>query len=298
MAWSIGLYGSTLLDHPYITGSSVDYFTLAKSWHNGHMPIQRKESRKVPKNTSWESVAGWYDKLLEGEGTYQKELILPNLLRLMGIKRGDVVLDLACGQGFFAREFAARGAVVTGVDASKALIAIARRNTSAGSAMTFRDAPADALPFVKNGSMDKAAIVLALQNMENVAATLRECARVMKPGSELYVVLNHPAFRVPKASGWGWDEKEKVQYRRIDRYLSELKVPIQMHPGDAPKQHTLTFHRPLQYYFKAFNKAGFSVAMMEEWNSHKKSQEGPRSVAEDIARKEIPLFLCLVAVRV
>jgi ubiquinone/menaquinone biosynthesis C-methylase UbiE len=274
------------------------------------MPIQRKDPRKVPKNTSWESVAGWYDKLLEGEGTYQKELILPNLVRLMGLKRGDEVLDLACGQGFFAREFAARGAVVTGVDASKALIAIARRNavasdgaagagtkSVASGVMTFRDAPADALPFIKNGSVNKTAIVLALQNIENVAGVLRECARVMKSGGELYVVLNHPAFRVPKASGWGWDEKEKVQYRRIDRYLSELKVPIQMHPGDAPKQHTLTFHRPLQFYFKAFNKAGFSVAMMEEWNSHKKSQEGPRSAAEDLARKEIPLFLCLVAIK-
>ena len=264
------------------------------------------------KNTSWEAVAGWYDKLLEGEGTYQKELILPNLLRLMDIHRGEAVLDLACGQGFFAREFAARGAVVTGVDASKALIAIAKRNAigdkgsagksalaapSAPGVPTFRDAPADALPFIKDASIDKSAIVLALQNIENVAAVLRECARVMKPGGELYVVLNHPAFRVPKASGWGWDEKEKAQYRRVDRYLSELKVPIQMHPGDAPKQHTLSFHRPLQYYFKAFNKAGFGVSMMEEWNSHKKSQEGPRAAAEDIARKEIPLFLCLVAVK-
>jgi ubiquinone/menaquinone biosynthesis C-methylase UbiE len=276
--------------------------------------------KKISKNTSWENVAGWYDKLLEGEGTYQKELILPNLLRLMDVRRGDAVLDLACGQGFFAHEFAARGATVTGVDASKALIAIARRNATAiagtsknegkntgkdvdrnaplapGNA-TFRDAPADALPFIKDASMDKAAIVLALQNIENVAAVLRECARVMKKGGELYVVLNHPAFRVPKASSWGWDEKEQAQYRRVDRYLSELKVPIQMHPGDRPSQHTLSFHRPLQYYFKALNKAGFAVSLMEEWNSHKKSQEGPRAKAEDLARKEIPLFLCLAAVK-
>src|SRR4051812_22350284 len=65
--------------------------------HNVYMP--------TPKNTSWEPVAEWYGKLLEGEGTYQKELILPNLLRLMDIRRGDAVLDLACGPGFFAREF-------------------------------------------------------------------------------------------------------------------------------------------------------------------------------------------------
>ncbi len=248
------------------------------------------------KNTSWENVAEWYNKLLDGEGTYQRELILPNLLRLMDIRRGDKVLDLACGPGFFSREFAAKGAVVVGVDASKALIAIARRNAVSGSAI-FHAASADALPFIEDATINKVAIVLSLQNMENVAKVLDECARVIKRGGELYVVLNHPAFRVPKASSWEWDEKEKIQYRRIDRYLSELKVPIQMHPGDKPNQYTTSFHRPLQYYFKALNKAGFAVALMEEWNSHKKSQEGPRAKAEDLARKEIPLFLCLAAVR-
>jgi ubiquinone/menaquinone biosynthesis C-methylase UbiE len=260
---------------------------------------------KKPQNTSWEEVAQWYDKLLEGEGTYQKDLILPNLLRLMTIKRGDTVLDLACGPGFFAREFAAQGAVVTGVDSSTALIAVARRNIGtspasgapAASAITFRAAPADSIPFVKSASVRKTAIVLALQNIENVAGVLKECARAMEENGELYIVLNHPAFRVPKASAWGWDEKEKMQYRRVDRYLSELKVPIQMHPGEKPGQYTTSFHRPLQYYFKALSKAGFSVSLMEEWNSRKKSQDGPRAKAEDIARKEIPLFLCLVAVK-
>jgi hypothetical protein len=120
---------------------------------------------------------------------------------------------------------------------------------------------------------------------------------VTKKGGSLYIVLNHPAFRVPKESSWGWDEAEKKQYRRVDRYLSELKISIQMHPGDKPSQYTTSFHRPLQYYFKALYKAGFSVQLMEEWNSHKQSQKGPRAEAEDIARKEIPLFLCLVVVK-
>ncbi len=246
-------------------------------------------------DTSWESVAGWYDKLLEGEGTYQKELILPNILRLMELKRGHTVLDLACGQGFFTREFFKQAAHVTGVDASKSLVAIAEKNGPA--AVSFHVAPADAMPFIMDRSIDKTAIVLALQNIQNVPGTLRETARVTKKGGMLYIILNHPAFRVPKESSWGWDEKEKKQYRRVDRYLSELKLAIQMHPGDKPSQYTTSFHRPLQYYFKALNKAGFSVAIMEEWNSHKQSQAGPRAEAEDIARKEIPLFLCLVAVK-
>jgi len=248
------------------------------------------------KNTSWENVAGWYDQLLEGEGTYQRELILPNLLRLMDINARETILDLACGQGFFAREFYRKTKRVMGVDASRSLIALAQKNSP--QPLEFHVAQADALPFIKSGTLDKIAIVLALQNIENIQAVTKECARVVRPAGSLYIVLNHPAFRVPKESSWGWDEKEKVQYRRVDRYLSELKVPIAMHPGKTSTPYTTSFHRPLQSYFKALGKAGFAVSGMEEWNSHKKSEPGPRAVAEDIARKEIPLFLCLTCVKV
>lgn len=249
---------------------------------------------KKSKNTSWEHVAKWYDRLLDAEGTYQKDLILPNLLRLMDIRHGDTVLDLACGQGFFTYSFMEQGAQVIGVDASETLITMARSTTPEG---RFYVAKADRLTFVKDKSIDKIAIVLALQNIENIAGVFRECARVLKSGGALYAVLNHPAFRIPKASSWGWDEKEKKQYRRIDKYLSEAKIPIEMHPGDKPNETTLSFHRPLQFYAKALHKNGFSITGLEEWNSHRKSEPGPRAKAEDTARKEIPLFLSLVGAK-
>jgi ubiquinone/menaquinone biosynthesis C-methylase UbiE len=257
-------------------------------------------------DTSWNRVAGWYERLLEGEGTYQKDLILPNLLRLMDIKkvsgRSETVLDLACGPGFFAREFAARGASVIGVDASQALIEAVRGDVLKKDAMRFFVAQADKLTFMKDATVDKTAIVLALQNIENMPGVFRECARVLKHGGQLFIVLNHPAFRIPRASEWGWDEKTKTQYRRIDQYLSESKVEIQMYPGARPDnakrgETTISFHRPLQLYFKVLNKAGFTVAALEEWNSNRKSERGPRASAEDASRKEIPLFLCLVAVK-
>jgi ubiquinone/menaquinone biosynthesis C-methylase UbiE len=247
----------------------------------------------MQKDTSWENVADWYDDLLKGEGTYQKELILPNLLRLMDIRPGETVLHLACGQGFFAREFRKAGATVIGVDASRALIELAKKNSP--KEIDFRVARADSLNFVKAESVDKIVIVLALQNILNVAEVLLECSNVLKNTGTIYLVLNHPAFRIPKASSWGWDEREQVQYRRIDRYLSELKTEIEMHPGKHRSDKTLSFHRPLQFYFKALIKAGFTITGFEEWNSHRQSEPGPRAKAENIARKEIPLFLCMLA---
>lgn len=246
-------------------------------------------------DTSWSKSAQWYDELLGQAGTYQKELILPNLLRLMNLKKGERVLDLACGQGFFAREFFKTGANVIATDISKELISLAQKNSPKN--IEFHVAPAHDLKFITSQSIDKTVIVLALQNIENTKEVLQECARVLKSGALLFVVMNHPAFRIPKASAWGWDEDEKVQFRRIDEYLSESKVKIQMHPGDKPSEHTVSFHRPLQFYFKMLTKADFAVTGLEEWNSHRRSQAGPRAKAEDKARKEIPLFLCLVAQR-
>lgn len=255
-------------------------------------------------NTSWSEVADWYQKFLSGEGTYQKDLILPNLLRLLEIEKslpagrqGETILDLACGPGFFTKELARKGAKVIGVDIAKELIAIAKGQMSSedrGQILYFA-APAHDLKFLKPATIDKIVIVLAIQNLENPQAVFEECARVLKQEGKMYLVMNHPAFRIPKVSSWEWDSKNKVQYRRIDEYLSESKVKIQTHPGDRPKEYTLSFHRPLQFYFKALQKSGFCVSRLEEWNSNKKSEPGLRAAAENRSRKEIPLFLFMEA---
>ena len=82
------------------------------------------------KDTSWGKVADWYDELLEEKtGTYQTEVILPNILRLLDLKKGETILDLACGQGFFSREFSKLGANVIGVDLGKQLVEIAQKKS-------------------------------------------------------------------------------------------------------------------------------------------------------------------------
>jgi len=249
---------------------------------------------KQPK-TSWGHVAQWYHSLLEEkDDTYQKAVILPNLLRLLAIKRGETILDLACGQGFFAREFFKRGAKVVGVDIAPELIKFAKKISP--QAVNYRVASADRLNFLANQSVDKIVLILAIQNIENVKGVFEECSRVLKSDGRLFIVMNHPAFRIPQSSSWGWDEQSKIQYRRIDRYLSEAKVKIKMHPSDESSEYTLTFHRPLQFYFKLLAKAGFAVTRLEEWISHKQSQQGKRAAAENLARKEIPLFLFIEAV--
>lgn len=251
------------------------------------------------KPTSWNSVAGWYDELLSDDDTYQAKVILPNLLRLLPAK-GKKVIDIACGQGFFSKIYAKEGAEVLGLDISPELIKIANKdvNDDLKDKLRFDIASADKLSPVKDNTFDAGMIILAIQNIKEMPETLIEASRVIKSGGTFVLVLNHPCFRIPQGSSWGFDEEKKVQYRRVDAYGIPFATKIDMNPGtktDKSKVQTISFHRPLQEYFKALGKAGFVVTGIEEWISHKKSQPGPRMEAEDLARKQFPMFLAITA---
>lgn len=249
-----------------------------------------------PKTTSWGGVADWYAGLLkQGPGTYQYDVILPNLLRRLMIKPDMQILDLACGPGFFAHAFSKAGADVVASDISPELIAIAKKQKDAKA--VFHVSPADAIPFLKNKTVDQVTIVLAIQNIKNMPGVFAECSRVLKDGGRLHLVINHPSFRVPKASDWGWDEAKKIEYRRVEKYLNEISAPIQMHPGEDPDELTLSFHRPLQTYVKALAKNGLAISWLEEWISNRKSNSGPRMKAENAAKAEIPLFMYIEATK-
>jgi len=253
-----------------------------------------KKPAKKAKETSWGGVAAWYDALLEkDDDTYQTKVILPNLVRLMDIKKGERVLDLACGQGFFTRIFHTAGADITGVDIGAPLITLAKKQSP--KEVKYFVHSAEDLSLFQDGYFEKISIVLAIQNIEAPHKVFKECMRVLKPGGKLFLVLNHPAFRIPRSSEWGFDEASKTQYRRVDRYMSESKIEIDMNPSRPGTSMTVSFHRSLQDYFKALSNAGFVVGRLEEWLSHRESEKGPRKEAEDRARKEIPLFLFLEA---
>lgn len=254
-------------------------------------------------NTSWGKDADWYQGVVTDNDSYQQNVILPNLMRLMtniphapfeGGLKGERILDVGCGTGFFSKEFAKAGGVVTGVDVGKELIAIAKKTVPG---VNFLVAPAEDMKAVASESADKAVIVLALQNIADAGTALKECGRILKKDGQLFIVLNHPVLRIPQSSSWGWDEKEKAQYRRLDSYLSEKKIKIQMHPGDSPADHTWSFHRPLQVYFKMLFKAGFVVERLEEWVSHRITPVGTRKEAENRSRAEFPLFLALIGTK-
>jgi ubiquinone/menaquinone biosynthesis C-methylase UbiE len=244
------------------------------------------------KETSWGNVADWYAEHVESEDSYHRKVILPNLLRLMNLKPTTSVVDIASGSGFFANEFSKLGAIVQGIDISQELVALATKNFST---VSFKVAPAHSFPHIADASIDVITIILAIQNIAEVKDMLAECRRVLRDNSTIYIVMNHPSFRIPGGSSWQWDNG--IMYRRVDEYLSEKRISIAMHPGAKPHEKTISFHRPLQYYMKLIGNGGFALSRLEEWISHRQSEKGPRQKEEDRMRKEIPLFMILELVK-
>ena len=247
--------------------------------------------------TDWGGVAEWYDRLVGEAGSeYHREVVLPGVLRLLAPRVGESAVDVACGQGVLCRILHDRGMRVTGVDAAAELIRAARERGPGE--IRYQVADARELGFLPADSFDAAACVLAIQNIHPIQPVFQHVGRMLRGGGRLVVVMMHPCFRGPKETGWGWDPAKRVQYRRVDRYLLPRKSPIVTHPGKTADVYTWTFHKPIEAYVKALRNAGLLVDAIEEWPSHKTSEAGPRAAAENTARKEIPMFMAIRALKV
>jgi len=258
--------------------------------------VQTRLTTKT-QNTSWNQVAQWYNKIVGEEGHYYHEhLVIPGVLRLLDLKNEDSLVDLACGQGILARHVPHLQKYL-GLDLSKELIKEAK-NKNKQNNYEFLVCDLCKLLKAKEEKFDKAAIILALQNIEPAENVIKNAANYLKKGGSLVIVLNHPCFRIPRQSGWSIDEKSKQQQRYVNRYLSPLKIPIDIHPGEKNKKQgknfTWSFHHSLQDYSKMLYKAGFVIEKIEEWASDKDSV-GKAAKMENRARAEIPLFMAIQA---
>ncbi|HBY74140.1 MAG TPA: SAM-dependent methyltransferase [Candidatus Kerfeldbacteria bacterium] len=245
--------------------------------------------------TDWNKVAKWYGEHLRQDDTFQSRLIFPRTLQLLNPIRDKLYLDIACGEGSFAQLLTEQyHAKVVGFDLAAQLIQQAKRKRLQGA--TFQ--VGDAIHFPTNilkQSFDGATCVLALQNIANYSVVIQQTAQILKPQAPLVLVLNHPHFRPPKQSGWGFDEQRQLQYRRVDTYLSPYEVSLEAHPGKKHSVKTVSFHRPLQDYVQALTDVGLLIDAIEEWVSDRSSQPGARARAENRARTEFPLFMAIRA---
>jgi 2-polyprenyl-6-hydroxyphenyl methylase/3-demethylubiquinone-9 3-methyltransferase len=101
------------------------------------------------------------------------------------------VLDVGCGGGLLAEEFARIGCRVTGVDPSSRSLEVARAHAAAaGLEIDYRAASGEGLPF-DDDEFAAAYCCDVLEHVDDVGATIGEIARVLEPGGVfLYDTIN------------------------------------------------------------------------------------------------------------
>jgi 2-polyprenyl-3-methyl-5-hydroxy-6-metoxy-1,4-benzoquinol methylase len=214
---------------------------------------------------AWDRNAAFWDERM-GEGNdFVEVLIWPSTERLLALRPGERVLDIACGNGLTSRRLAAMGAEVVAFDFSEEMVVCAGRRTVEYTdriqylALDATDEAA--LLSLGEGRFDAALCSMALFDMAEIKPLFRALVRLLRPGGRFVFSVLHPCFNSPHMAHVGEvqdveGEITTVYSVKVFGYISSTVVHGLAIPGQPAPQ--LIFHRPLQ----ALLGAGFEVGLV------------------------------------
>jgi SAM-dependent methyltransferase len=150
----------------------------------------------------------------------------PAVLALLGDVQGRRVLDLGCGPGLYAEELVARGADVTGVDASPEMVSLARQRLGAEADVRLHDLE-DPMSWAADASYDVAVMALVIHHLADRGLALTEIHRVLKPGGVLVVSTTHPTADWLRTGGGYFDRVDLVETWQDDWQVRYWKQPLE-----------------------------------------------------------------------
>ena len=149
------------------------------------------------------TIAARYDLLNDIQSLGLHRLWKQRLIRLSKVTRGSKALDVCCGTGDIALRLAQQGALVTGLDFSEPMLAVARQRAQRASLETrqagrgaeresselmhFLQGDAMQLPF-QDCQFDVVTVGYGLRNLKDWRVGLGEMVRVAKSGGRVLVL--------------------------------------------------------------------------------------------------------------
>lgn len=243
----------------------------------------------------WNHNAVFWDQRM-GEGNYfQRELVGPTSERLLEIQPGEMVLEIACGNGVFSRRLAALGARVIASDLSEKLIELAQaRTVNQREQIEYRilDATSEEqLLALGVERFDAAVCNMGMMDMSEIDPLLRALRQLLKPEGRFVFSIMHPCFNARSVLGMEVDDSSgelvATHSVKISKYLSyEPQRGVAMR--GQPISHYY-FHRSLQMLFNSCFQAGFVLDGLEEPAFHPTEEQ--RAALSWLAFEEIPPVL-------
>lgn len=253
---------------------------------------------------TWTENARFWDELMGDDGnTFHQHLVGPSQERLLMLKGGESVLEIACGNGQFTRKMLELGATVLATDLSEGMIEVARDRTrdhldrvefavldaadpkqlaalmrggvdageakwEAGHHSRGLDR-ADSTNAIAQGRIpfDAAVCTMALFDMASIDPLFTTLPTLLKPGGRFVFSILHPCFNSPPdltmVAEKDFEGGIKTRYAIK---LSRYIDPAAYENVAAPGQPALTrvFHRPLSMILGAGFRAGMVLDGLEE----------------------------------
>ncbi|OGN95604.1 MAG: hypothetical protein A2Z77_05875 [Chloroflexi bacterium RBG_13_51_36] len=220
---------------------------------------------------AWDRLAEWWDDKIGDGNEFQDYLIEPTTERMLALKAGEQVLDVACGAGRFARRMAGMGAVVTAIDQAERFLNRARDRTAEND---------DRITYLKLDATDRAAILslgerrfdaavctMALMDMSSITPLISALPTLLKPHGRFVFSITHPVFN-------SWTARHVAeQYEQDGEIMVKSGITITDYaqpysyrgfgiPGQPEPQYY--FHRPISLLFNTCFRYGFVLDRMEE----------------------------------
>lgn len=151
----------------------------------------------------WEQNSDfWDEKMGEESNRFHREIIRPETERLLSIKEGDKVLDIACGNGNFSKRMVELGAKVTAFDYSENMIANAKRRCKEYlDNIEFHVVDAtkyeQLIQLKNNGQFDKAVSNMAIMDIADIGPLFNAVYEMLIEGGIFVFSIMHPCFQTP-----------------------------------------------------------------------------------------------------
>lgn len=229
------------------------------------------ESVKSAVRRIWNENAGYWDSRMGEGNSFHRELLLPVLERLLAIRSGDCVLDVACGNGQLSRWMADREAEVLAVDVSEQMVEIAKSRTHKGrGSVEYRVLDASApgvLEQLGHGCFDAIVCNMALMDMPDIAPLAKVMPKLLGEKGRFVFSVTHPCFNTSDMRRVASESKEGGKFSQtfgieIRRYLTPRTELGFAMPGQPEAQ--FYFERPLNVILGAFLSSGLVMDALEE----------------------------------
>lgn len=242
---------------------------------------------------AWDAGAESWDNFVEsGADYYRTEVHGPGLLEVCGDVAGLRVLDVGCGQGWFSRQLARRGARVTGVDVSAELIRLARRH-EVDEQLNIEyvlDDAANIHSRWESSSFDLVTACMSLHDMANPEGTIQSVSQILTVGGRFVFSVSHPATET-RYREWERDTAGNKLSLRIDRYFESGTGSLHWDlPGRSEGWDTPRWYLTLSEWAAAIGAASLVIAGIHE----------PRPTATQVEHRpelddcrRLPYFLIL-----